>query len=57
MENRYLKPSEVARMFKVTKETVYRMIKRGELPAIRFGKSIRIDSNRLSEMFNNGQKN
>lgn len=39
---RILKPIEVAKFLCIHKNTVYKMIKRGDLPAFRVGKSWRI---------------
>ena len=38
-----LTPQEVANILKITKNTVYELIKRGELPAYRVGRKIRVD--------------
>ncbi|HZW82402.1 MAG TPA: helix-turn-helix domain-containing protein, partial [Candidatus Deferrimicrobium sp.] len=38
-----LTPEEAAQILKVSKYTLYEMIKRGELPAQRIGRQIRID--------------
>jgi putative molybdopterin biosynthesis protein len=38
-----LTPEEVAAILKIAKNTVYEMIKRGELPAFRIGRKLRID--------------
>ncbi len=38
-----LTPQEVADILKIAKNTVYEMIKRGELPAYRIGRKLRID--------------
>jgi putative molybdopterin biosynthesis protein len=38
-----LTPTEVAELTKVSRETVYREIDRGELPAIHVGRQLRID--------------
>ena len=43
-----LTPSEVAQLTKVSRETVYREIDRGELPAIHVGRQLRIDPTDLS---------
>lgn len=44
MENsRSLTPDEVAAILNITKQTVYDMIKRQELPAYRIGRKLRID--------------
>lgn len=39
---RFLTVAEVADMMRVSNMTVYRMVQRGDLPAIRFGRSYRI---------------
>jgi putative molybdopterin biosynthesis protein len=44
-----LTPAEVARLAKVSRETVYREIDRGELPAIHVGRQLRIDPTDLSQ--------
>ncbi len=38
-----LTPEEVAELLKIAKNTVYELIKRGELPAYRVGRKIRVD--------------
>jgi putative molybdopterin biosynthesis protein len=43
-----LTPADVARLTKVSRETVYREIDRGELPAIHVGRLLRIDPTDLS---------
>lgn len=40
--NNYLTPLEVAEILKIKKNTVYEMIKRGDLPASKLGKQLRI---------------
>lgn len=42
-------PEEVAAKLQISKYTVYEMVKRGELPATRIGKKIRIDQTDLEE--------
>jgi excisionase family DNA binding protein len=39
---RFLTVAEVAEMMRVSTMTIYRMVKAGELPAVRFGRSYRI---------------
>jgi excisionase family DNA binding protein len=39
---RFLTVAEVADMMRVSSMTVYRLVKSGELPAVRFGRSYRI---------------
>jgi putative molybdopterin biosynthesis protein len=43
-----LTPADVAQLTKVSRETVYREIDRGELPAIHVGRQLRIDPTDLS---------
>ncbi len=42
-EENSLTPEEVAAVLKITKNTVYELIKRGELPAYRIGRKLRVD--------------
>ena len=44
-----LTPTEVAQRAKVSRETVYREIDRGELPAIHVGRQLRIDPTDLNQ--------
>ena len=46
-----LKPTEVAEFLCIHKNTVYKLIKRGDLPAFRVGKSWRISRRDLSSLF------
>jgi excisionase family DNA binding protein len=39
---RYLSPAEAAELLGVKRETIYRHIRRGKLPAVRLGRSLRI---------------
>ncbi len=41
---KFLTVAEVAEIMRVSKMTVYRMVHSGELPAARFGRSFRVDS-------------
>jgi len=43
-----LTPEEVAKLLNITKNTVYEMIKRGELQAYRIGRRLRIDKKEIS---------
>lgn len=45
-----LKPTEVAEFLCIHKNTVYKLIKRGNLPAFRVGKSWRISRRDLSSL-------
>ena len=42
MEEKFFSPREVAELLQIKKNTVYEMIKRGELRAVRLGKQLRI---------------
>jgi excisionase family DNA binding protein len=48
-EHRLLTVREVAETMRVSNMTVYRLIRAGELPAIRVGKHFRIRENELGE--------
>lgn len=48
-----LTPVEVAELLKITKNTVYELIKRGELPSYKVGKKIRVDIKDVEEYINN----
>ncbi|CAM3972925.1 helix-turn-helix domain-containing protein [Mesobacillus zeae] len=43
MEGRVYTPDEVASLFNISKNTVYEMIKRGELRAFKIGNRFRIE--------------
>ena len=45
---RYLSPAEAAELFGVKRETIYRHVRRGLLPAVRLGGSIRIPADALT---------
>lgn len=51
MKSQYLTIEEVAKMLRVNKRTVYRLAVKGEIPAFKFGRSWRIDSNKLAGIF------
>jgi len=44
----WLTPDEVAAALRVAKMTVYRLIHTGDLPAVRIGRSFRIDAAELA---------
>lgn len=44
-------PEQVANMLQLSKNTVYQLVKRGEIVAKRFGKVYRIPQNSLSFLF------
>lgn len=49
MEEQFLSPVEVAEMLQIKKNTVYEMIKRGDLKAVKMGKQFRIAQKDLYE--------
>ena len=49
MDEQFLSPVEVAEILQVKKNTVYEMIKRGDLKATKMGKQFRIARNDLYE--------
>ncbi|PRR85684.1 helix-turn-helix transcriptional regulator [Clostridium luticellarii] len=55
MENSALTPQEVAEMLKIAKNTVYELIKRGELKGYKVGKKIRVDIKDVEEYKNRGK--
>lgn len=55
-EDNTLTPAEVAGILRITKNTVYELIKRGELPAYRVGRKIRVDSNDVESYKKRGRK-
>lgn len=50
-QEEYLTIDEAAKKLKVAKATIYRMARKGKLPAVKFGKIWRISSLKLAEMF------
>jgi putative molybdopterin biosynthesis protein len=48
-----LTPVEVAELLKITKNTVYELVKRGELPGYKVGKKLRIDKTDVESYINN----
>lgn len=54
--NSSLTPLEVAELLKITKNTVYELIKRGELPAYKVGKKLRIDKEDMDNYIKNQKK-
>ncbi|PIS21747.1 DNA-binding protein [candidate division WWE3 bacterium CG08_land_8_20_14_0_20_41_15] len=57
MENKYLTIEEVAMKLRVNKRTVYRLAEKGKIPAFKFGKSWRIDADKLEKLFERIGKN
>ena len=50
MEQKLLTAQEAAELLKVKKATVYEMVKRGEIPAVKIGKQVRIDREDLQRL-------
>lgn len=50
-----LKPTEVAEFLCIHKNTVYKLIRRGDLPAFRVGKSWRIQRNALFHLLDEAE--
>lgn len=48
-------PDEVAKMFKISKHTVYELIKRGELHAFKIGNKMRIEESEITRFKDNGR--
>jgi putative molybdopterin biosynthesis protein len=46
-ENKFYTPDEVAQILKVSRFTIYEMIKRGELPAFHVGRKVRVEQQDL----------
>ncbi|MDI7253385.1 MAG: helix-turn-helix domain-containing protein [Actinomycetota bacterium] len=53
-EVRFLTVAEVAEMMRVSKMTVYRLVKSGQIPAIRVGKNYRIKESDVNEYLSRG---
>ena len=45
----FLTIAEVAEIMRVSKMTVYRLVHSGELPAVRVGRSFRVNENAVNE--------
>jgi excisionase family DNA binding protein len=53
---RYLRPSEVARILKLNTETVYHYIKKGDLPAARLGRKYIVTEKDLERFIQRGKE-
>lgn len=51
---RFMLVSEVADIMRVSKMTVYRLIRSGDMPAIRVGKSFRVPASAVEEIIASG---
>jgi len=56
MEEKYLTIEEVSQKLRVNKRTVYRLATKNKIPAFKFGKSWRISSIKLEELFEGDNK-
>ncbi len=54
MNRRFLTPGEVAAILRVSVEVIRRMLRRGELPAIRIGRTWRVDEDQLQRWLRRG---
>ncbi len=54
MNRRFLTPGEVAAVLRVSVEVIRRMLRRGELPAIRIGRTWRVDEDELGRWLRRG---
>ena len=57
MDNDLLTPIEVAELLKISKYTVYEMVKRDELPAIKLGRKVRIKKQDVLKYLDNAKTN
>lgn len=53
MVTRLLKGNQVAEVLNVSRSQAYRMMRNGEIPTIRFGKSIRVNPDDLDTFMQN----
>jgi excisionase family DNA binding protein len=52
MDNKFFTIKEVAEMFRVEKETVYRLVYEGKIEAVKFGGSWRIPTESINKLMN-----
>lgn len=50
-EEQYLTLEQVAEKLQVARITVYRMVRRKQLPAVKLGKAWRVSNKKLAELF------
>lgn len=55
MERRFFSISEIALYLGFDRTTVQRKVDRGELPAVKIGRSVRIDLKKLNELLESKQ--
>jgi len=53
-EPEWLRPSEVAAMFRVSRQHIYRLIRRGDLPAVWVGGTPRVHRDELARFIKEG---
>ena len=52
MEERLLKPAEVADILQVSRAMAYKLLNQGEIPSVRIGKSVRVKRAYLERYIN-----
>lgn len=57
METNFLTAVEIAKTLKISKALAYRLISQGQIPSIRFGKTVRVKSEDLQEFIKNNTTN
>jgi excisionase family DNA binding protein len=50
-----LSPAEVAERLGVSRKSVYRLVRSGELPAVKIGHAVRVDPDELEQYIYGGQ--
>lgn len=55
MKSELLTPEEAADMLKLSKYTIYEMVKRGELPAVKVGRKVRINISDIDALIHKGK--
>lgn len=54
MNRRFLTPGEVASVLRVSVEVIRRLLRRGEIPAVRIGRTWRVDEDELQRWLRRG---
>ncbi len=49
MESSYFTAVEISKLFKISRALAYRMISQGQIPSVRFGKTVRVKSEDLQK--------
>jgi excisionase family DNA binding protein len=55
MNRRFLTPDEVAAMLRVSPDAIRRLLRRGEIPAVRVGRAWRVDDGELQRWLRRGR--